>query len=726
MANGDSEASAVLALNIQGEDKLNRLVAALEKLKSMQGGGGGIPRPVGPRGRETPHTTAELVANRIGYYAINRPIVAAFNLLKGAARTLGGELKSLTGAFGGFVSQAGVVSVAVVGLGVAMTGLLGPVASLIGGFALLRSTFNWAQSAAEDQLKVAARTRRFFPQLLGDALEDAEGVMQLRMNVAAAIFGDAADQMQAQVTRKFTEFRMGRGMAGERDIFLRWGITPDFMKRAEQIGGMRVDLNRWLEMFILKREELERQLSQTQSPEVQAAIRKRLSMMADDTVKLFDQKFSDAVFRMSSVDMARLKGNLEAARKLGDVEQGTQKAKDFNIALQSLRQTFSDLASGIGAEVQPSITQFLFTLNRKLLDVEEGGEGLGRALRQLAGEMANKAWTELGKVLDSIKPETIKDWIDYVRKWEPQETIDSFKSLFQSIVKLGESIGEIVPTIRTFTDWWNGNSGSKAQTDQPSSEHGPVGPSEAPAATAPSADPSPFNAWPSNEPAPAAPTVPTAPAAPAAPAPAPAPAPAAPGPASPAPAAPEAPAPTPRLQNLRTLPKLNLPKLSGVGDNETARTAAGLAVANQVVRASGGEAEVTRSGSDTLTIRAVNPSQRTQPASLESSQIIPQSVDEKRSLLGIPSDIDFGVNAAAVPFTGRLPFAGSFGNSFSTPFGGGASMGDGAAWGAAAADSLVNGLNGVAIPSFGVPSTSYGVSPRSAPSPTGGDTPSES
>jgi hypothetical protein len=55
---------------------------------------------------------------------------------------------------------------------------------------------------------------------------------------------------------------------------------------------------------------------------------------------------------------------------------------------------------------------------------------------------------------------------------------------------------------------------------------------------------------------------------------------------------------------------------------------------------------------------------------------------------------------------------------------GGISTEDGAAFGTAAAESIRNGLNGVSIPA-GYAATSYGVTPRSAPKPTGGDTASE-
>src|SRR5262249_30736952 len=149
--------------------------------------------------------------------------------------------------------EAGLTSVAIVGVGVALVGLAGSATSLIAGLVLLRRSFGWAQEAADEQLRVAGRTRRFFPAIVGEGIEAAEEEMRPRMGAATALFGSAADSMQEQITRRFTEFRFGRGLRGEADIFRRWGITPQAVQRAERVLGTRMDLTSWLEAFTLKR-----------------------------------------------------------------------------------------------------------------------------------------------------------------------------------------------------------------------------------------------------------------------------------------------------------------------------------------------------------------------------------------------------------------------------------------------------------------------------------------
>ena len=314
----DVEAQSTLTVEVQGEKSLNRLAAAFQNLAQQAQQ---VQRTVQvATTRATPAAATRTVQtwlqqqeqeftslrSRIALRMAYGAALTARNVfdgLKASATVVGRSLLSLTGSMGSLAASAGIGATAVIGVGLAMTGLAIPIVNLIAGFKLMRSTFGWAQDAAEEQIRVAARTRRFYPQLLGEGLEAAESEMHTRMGLATALFGDAAESMQEQITRRFTQFRMGRGLRGERDIFSRWGITPENVQRFESIAGTRIDLAGWLERFTLKREELESRLARAQTPQERAMLTYKLGVIVDDTTKLFGQRFSDMMSAMTSADL---------------------------------------------------------------------------------------------------------------------------------------------------------------------------------------------------------------------------------------------------------------------------------------------------------------------------------------------------------------------------------------------------------------------------------------
>jgi hypothetical protein len=781
----DVAAQATLSVNVQGEAGLQQLASALRNIKREAG----APRAATAVSHATQaqaQTAAQQIAYKVGY-AIGTTLRAPFDALKATAAVAGRSLVSMTGNLGTIATEAGLASAGITAVAIGLTGLGLPIINLIAGFKLLQVSFGFAQQWAEDQVKTAGRTRRFFPQLLGQALTDAEDEMQLRMGISGALFGNAADQMQQTAERKFNDIRLARGLRGDKDIFARWGITPESLQRYERLTGSRVDLSTWLGLIVLQRERLEQQLSQTQDPVQRALLTRKLQQLSTDVTQIFDGKFADMVNAMSSSDLAKLSTDLKRAIPLGSVEDATGKAKNFTIALETLKTTFSNIAAGIGGDVAPSITKFMDDLNTKLLDVKEGGEGLGRALRDLASAMAIKTWEALRSVMDELKLDRVNDWIKIVNSWRPADTADTIKGITRALISFGRSISDLYQATQRFWDslpeWVKTTFRGMAhgpdyqappdQQEEPPATFderfsfpspaapGPAAPAPAPAAprgmlqrgldvlgnaAGNAAAPAPSPPGPAATGAP--PAAPAPSAAPSAPPPAMSAAPGAPS-VTPGPAA-GPPAPTRAIQPPAATFNERFGAAPAANDSVAAQALKGAALGRamsmsaNVVAAPGGQA---------IVMRAATPEAKDQPfagrvAGLPFGGLGGFSTGREAGgpapgATGTAGDDPMtsrlrtwlGADSEGNPLTTGFRGGGDFPDasriltdqpaSFADRFGGTMSTEDGAAFGAAAAARLREGLRGTTI-NMNPAATSQGVAPYSAPKPTGGDTASES
>lgn len=747
----DVAAQATIFVNIQGVSGLQRLAAMLARIKREAGGA--APRPQAAMSQaqldRMAHPIAVGIAEKISY-AVGYSLRAPFDAIVASGRVVGRSLLSLTGSLGHFATNVGLVSFGIVALGGAVTGLASPLLNLVGGFKILREAFGWAETAAAEQIRVAGRTRRFFPQILGEGVEAAELAMRVRMASATALFGNAADAMQENITRKMSEYRLGRGIRGEKDIFERWGITPERLARFEQMTGSRVDLTTWLRLFVIKREELEKQL-ESASPAEKLVIRRKLAMLADDTVKIFGQKFADTVGAMNNQDLAKLETNMKEAVRLGEVPDATRRSINFTIALESLKATFSAITLGIGGDVQPTITKFLNELRHKLTDVDASGKSLGMSFRELASSMATKTWETLRDVMAEITPQTLSGWIAEVNKWNPHDSAESIKGFLHAFVSFTKAVGRIIEVVGEYF----GTSEAPAEGGAPAAAAPPAapppaaapGPPPAPPATPPP-EPSGRFGWGAPITSPTAPTMPTAPAtgAPAAPsgtgwtAPA-----AAPPPSTPAPLA--FPPPTGQratypqtgswaqpfgIQPQEPQKQINLDTL------KTAAAGRALVTSTNVVSGPSGDTLVMKSKATDLRPEGAQQGRFGYSVGgwgVGGSGVGPPAI----GATGEPA-----VGAVAPSITAPMPEVGVTRQGIGTSqvpgapslyglppsiggFGGGSALTrqDGTVFGAAAAEALKDGLDGASI-SQGTAPTSYGVAPRAAPKPTGGDTASES
>ena len=422
-------------------------------------------------------------------------------------------------------------------------------------------------------------------------------------------------------------------------------------------------------------------------------------MLADDITKIFGQKFADTVGAMTDKDLGRLEGNMKAAIPLGYVENATRKSVEFTLSLESLKATFSAITLGIGGDVQPAITSFLTELNRKLLDVDQGGQGLGRAFRELASSMAVKTWETLRDLMKDITPEKVSDWIAEVKKWEPKQTAATVKDFVHAVIGFGKAVAHLITIISNLLPAsWTG------------AQEAPAAPSAAPPPAAAPGSPGGIMS--------AAPIPGRGPAA--------APASSSPAMGAPAPAASSAPAPMPSIPAPPPAPPIPSTMAPAPLQQQTSREAVKAAAASSAVVSA--DVKSGPSG-DTLVVRsnlARQPSVGTGlggPFGSGGLGTSPAAFGrETLSGLPVPFGLPPGLGAGESPISAPSllappPALAGFGFSALTSQ-------DGAAFGAAAAQSLRDGLDGASV--GGPAPTSYGVAPRAAPKPTGGDTASES
>lgn len=390
----------------------------------------------------------ERLGEGFGRHILGPTIRAPFDALAATARFGASTLLKLSGAIGTLAVAAGPFAIVIGGFAIALAGLAVTVSTFAVGILLLRKSFGWAQEQADSQMKVAARAKRMFPLAIGKGVEQAEKKTKIELDKADILFGGAADSMTEQITRRFTEFRMGKGIRGDADIFKRWGITPDAVKEFEDTqGGAAISLTQWLDLWIRQKEDFdERQRKAGKGSAAEQAIIRKRALMFDDITKLHNQKFADMVGALTSNDMMRLKEQLEKIAPLGHVEDATRKSIDFNIALWTFQANISEIAQGIGGDVQPKLTQLFDQITEKLTE-----KGMGKALRDLASAVSKQSWQAVTILVKQIDVQGIKNWFKSLGEWKPKEMAEDIKSFAAVMEKFGVGLQKFVATLIMIT-----------------------------------------------------------------------------------------------------------------------------------------------------------------------------------------------------------------------------------------------------------------------------------
>lgn len=409
-----------------------------------------MPQPVTPSGQAAQqrgwHAALVTAAEGVGY-AIGSGLRAPFDVLGTTMRMVGGPITSIFAAFSQLLTSVLTLNPALIALTVGTIAVTAAVGSLAAVYQLLKTSFDWASESAEQQLKVLAQTRRTFPGIVGQELEAREPYVRAKMAATAALFGQGAEALQERITRQFTDARMGRGLGGDRDIFSRLGINAQAIQQYEAVTGQRMGLTDWLAAFIGERERIEARQAAAGSDRERRELGQRKARLIDDSLKLFNQKFADLAATMSTQDLAIIQRMTTRSGALARVEDADQKAIEFDRQLKTTRVIFGNLRDGIANDAMPAMTQFFFKLNRALLDTADGGLGMGRQLRELAAALGVKAWEALDLVLKEIKPETVKEFIEYVRQWNPADVIKSIQSGVTALTDLFNIIVEVIDRI---------------------------------------------------------------------------------------------------------------------------------------------------------------------------------------------------------------------------------------------------------------------------------------
>lgn len=452
---------AALRVTVEGAPQLQSLTTALQNLnKAVTGANANLkPAAVNAAGA-TAMTQAvaktraaqkaaekEIEANmttgqRLIVRAVKGIVEAPFNALQFAGGAIKGFATSITPALGKIPASV----LAIGGIGLAAGGLLLPILKLVAGFKLLSLSFGWAQEQAEASAKVASETRRRYPGLVGEAFEKAEDETNVRLNTLTALFGKGAEGIAESVERKLMDAQLGHASLQDSLAFQRWGINNVDRAAFERRTGRRVDLLTYLEQFVTKREQIDRELRNTPEGPRKEELRRVLGQYADDTFSIFGKQFSDLALRWSGSDLRRLRQQMDEAASLGTVKDADRKTTDFNIALWSLMGTFDAIRQGIGGDVQPTITNWLNDLRKRLIEPDRQGRVLGDTLRKLGADLSIKAWEVLDDLLRRIDVDKVNDWLKEVGKINAKEAADS-------IISFAKSLGVLLKVIAKGIEW---------------------------------------------------------------------------------------------------------------------------------------------------------------------------------------------------------------------------------------------------------------------------------
>jgi len=456
----DTTSTARIAVQVEGIEQINELGAAFAKLAE------GASRPqrtaAGRRSTAGAERQAQSLGERVGKQAgevLGSTLRSPFEAVKVGA----GQASSAILSFAGPIARLGASAVTAAGpagfaaVAVAVVAVGVPLFNLAATLRILRMSFRWAQDAADAQLRSIARTKRTFPGAIGDAFAAAQQRTGEKLRVATALFGDGAEGLAEQITRRFTDVRLGRGIRGDQDIFRRWGITPQAVQMVEQArGGERMDITDWLTYFIGRREQLDAQQAASREGSTQwRRIVGARAMLFDDSLKLFNQRFSDIVGTWSRDDLKKLRDNLRAAAPLGAVPDAPYRARMFVVELKTTQGIFAQLKRGIAGDVQPILTTMMDGLREWLTSTDMNGRSMGMQLRKLATALAVHAWETMESLLRDINPSDVRNFVQLLNNWDPSSVIRIIEGATPLLLEVGTFIRGMAKVAKVMFHPWS-------------------------------------------------------------------------------------------------------------------------------------------------------------------------------------------------------------------------------------------------------------------------------
>jgi len=442
--------------------------AASKEVKAVSPGGAAKPQPAKPdAGQKLQEQTVNTI-NRI-FEPIGRVIGAAirlpFDALRAAATAAGPVIASITEMFTSLftglarwlasLGPAAVVAVpAMAALGLAASKFVIAAGQIAIGFKLLGSSFEWAKQWAEGALKIQALTTRLRPDTIGPDFDRAQAGLSKRVSGLAILVGqEQAESMTKAWAKKMEDLRAGKLGKEETATLEQLGITEQKLDKLEEMLGRPPDVTDFLAVFIKARDRLQAELAKAPEGSEQA------EKIRDNLRKLFkavgDSLGEEGQAAFANFTEAQHKRAEQLAREARAIvpPNATKEAQEFSISMKGLMLMFDSIKQAIGANVTPQIREFFDTLQTKLKDTKDGGQGLARLLVELGSAFASHAWQVVKRLVDEFLPsaESIRSLIEKFR--DPKavdESVKSIKDMIESVKGVGRAFAWLFGQFDTF------------------------------------------------------------------------------------------------------------------------------------------------------------------------------------------------------------------------------------------------------------------------------------
>jgi hypothetical protein len=368
---------------------------------------------------------------------------AAGKMLGGLGNKAVGAIESVGGAYG-----AGMLAR---GLGAASAAAV-PLAAAAGTMAV---GFKAANAQAED---LVTNT--------GKAMKKRREVDEIEARQAAgeSVFGKAFESLEKGVPKLLSAQRAKRGIAGEKGIMGRLGLSQEQIVKAEK-AGKKLDAYGIGEILAKKREQLEQAVTGAPTPKAKAAAQKKLDQFWKDVGLLPEGYTRAAAFGSKALEQNR-KNQEEIQRSYGaglaDEKKQLQDAQNNILLRGQIASQFKEGMDRIGTFSMPGVNDALREFNAKMMQI---GPGLSEALGRLSGigwqaiaagiKSIDGSWlaTQLEKINVSLRDFKIEDMsVEGVTQQLQEQFNKMMKSAFEGMTS-GEGSANLADFIaKDFTE----------------------------------------------------------------------------------------------------------------------------------------------------------------------------------------------------------------------------------------------------------------------------------
>lgn len=438
----DHDAQVNLRVVVEGEDKVNSLATSLNKLNESSGttaksisldttGAAAAAGDAVKSISDAVNTQAKGVAAGLNQAAetigqeAGTAIRSTMDKLKAGFDAV--DWSSIAHSFGGVIGEAGRAAAAVALLGAAIGALGIAAAAATTVIKLMGDAMGYAQDLADTTIKNAGRAARA-QSTLAEAEADSA--------VGAQLLGKSYDRLNDTVVRRLTDFRLGKGMRGDEEIFERLQITPESLKTE---GAGRTTVLDMMERLSKQYADLQKQEIAAPTDDLKAPLQEQMRKMRDDVSRVFSVAAADLMATPGAQEyIASLrKMKEEAPSPVADEKTLIAQSQAMNATMFGLAATWQGLADQMGAMNLAPVTAFFEALRQKANEI-------GPALAQLGGAMAAKGWEAATVALQEID---VQKWLGIIQQWTASvEGLDA-KGVAESVGKVLNDISALFQAI---------------------------------------------------------------------------------------------------------------------------------------------------------------------------------------------------------------------------------------------------------------------------------------